>query len=124
MGVLVTIALPSLFSQIRKAREARAQNMVGAVNRAQQAYRLDSSSFAGDLTQLRVSLPAVSEQYNYAFGVITESLAEYKAAPVNADLRAFTGCATASGGLNATTGMAILETPAGISTQATPPTCP
>jgi type IV pilus assembly protein PilA len=125
MGILSSIALPSLFGQMRKARESRAQNVVGAVNRAQQAYRLDNSSFADNIAQLKVNAPVDTEQYTYQLGTVNASLAEYKAAPTNVDLRAFTGCTTASnGGVNATTGTIIMEVAAGVNVPASPPTCP
>jgi type IV pilus assembly protein PilA len=46
IGVLAAIALPNLLGQIAKGRQAEARNNLGAVNRAQQAYRLERATFA------------------------------------------------------------------------------
>ena len=41
IGVLAAIALPNLLNQVAKGRQAEAKNNLGAINRAQQAYRLE-----------------------------------------------------------------------------------
>jgi prepilin-type N-terminal cleavage/methylation domain-containing protein len=45
IGVLAAIALPNLLNQVAKGRQAEAKNNLGAINRAQQAYRLESGTF-------------------------------------------------------------------------------
>lgn len=45
IGVLAAIALPNLLGQVAKGRQAEARNNLGVVNRAQQAYRLESATF-------------------------------------------------------------------------------
>jgi prepilin-type N-terminal cleavage/methylation domain-containing protein len=45
IGVLAAIALPNLLNQVAKGRQAEAKNNLGAINRAQQAYRLESGVF-------------------------------------------------------------------------------
>jgi type IV pilus assembly protein PilA len=114
-----------MMGQATKAREAKAISYIGAINRAQQAYRLENSSFATDIDALNVNLPNSGDQYTYSPGTIGSSAAEYQASPDNSDLRAFTGCVKASAaGALATTSVEILEAPAGGSVPATPPTCP
>ncbi|WNC60406.1 type IV pilin-like G/H family protein [Thermosynechococcus sp. QS41] len=56
IGILAAIALPSMLNQAAKARLASAKNAVGAVNRAQQAYRLEATSFANDLATLKIGV--------------------------------------------------------------------
>uniref|UniRef100_B8HX19 General secretion pathway protein n=1 Tax=Cyanothece sp. (strain PCC 7425 / ATCC 29141) TaxID=395961 RepID=B8HX19_CYAP4 len=124
MGILGAIALPSILNQSTRAREAQAQSMVGAVNRAQQAYRLDSAEFANSMAVLTVNVPSSTEMYTFAFGTTNSTLAEYEAQPTNGDLRAFTGCARADFSNSVTTTSAeILQSPAGGGSPATPPTC-
>ncbi|MBR8831231.1 MAG: hypothetical protein N5P05_002997 [Chroococcopsis gigantea SAG 12.99] len=55
IGVLAAIALPNLLGQIAKGRQAEAKNALGTINRAQQAYRLDSATFTA-ITNLPVNL--------------------------------------------------------------------
>ncbi|BFM40976.1 type IV pilin-like G/H family protein [Synechocystis sp. LKSZ1] len=55
IGVLAAIALPNLISQAGKARQAEGRNGVGALNRAQQAYRTENPTF-GNLSALDTKL--------------------------------------------------------------------
>ena len=71
IGVLSAVALPNLLGQVGKARETEAKTTVGAVNRAQQANRIERPTFANtvDLTSadnlLGVVVPTNSI-YSYA----------------------------------------------------------
>ena len=47
IGVLAAVALPNLLGQVAKGRQAEAKNNLGAVNRGQQAYRLENGVFGG-----------------------------------------------------------------------------
>ena len=51
IGVLAAIALPNLLGQVARGREAEATNNLGAINRGQQAFRLENGTFGliGDL---------------------------------------------------------------------------
>jgi type IV pilus assembly protein PilA len=72
IGVLAAIALPNLLGQVGKARESEAKNVVGALNRAQQAYFTEKAAFAtstdlvevptGDEKYYTVSIPAAAVQ--------------------------------------------------------------
>jgi len=61
IGVLAAIALPNLLGQVGKARESEAKNVVGALNRAQQAYFTERASFATNTDILEV--PTGGEKY-------------------------------------------------------------
>ena len=52
VGVLAAIALPSFLNQIGKARGSEAKSSIGTIQRSQQSYRLENSTFAGSLTSL------------------------------------------------------------------------
>lgn len=46
IGVLAAVALPNLLGQVGKARETEGKNAIGSVNRAQQAYHFEKTTFA------------------------------------------------------------------------------
>jgi type IV pilus assembly protein PilA len=100
IGILSAIALPSMLNQANRAREAEAKNYVGAVTRAQQAYRLQYPTFATQMSDLEIAVPDRSNSYTYEFEPLVPSstLAKYKASPTQAGLRAFTGCTLVVGG--------------------------
>jgi type IV pilus assembly protein PilA len=54
IGILAAIALPNLLGQVAKGRQAEARTNLGALNRAQQAYRLENTAF-GTVSQLPVT---------------------------------------------------------------------
>lgn len=63
IGVLAAIALPNLLGQVAKGRQAEARTNMGAINRAQQAYRLEKATFAPAMTNLPVQMDS-SQYYN------------------------------------------------------------
>lgn len=48
-----------------RALETEAKNQLGAINRAQQAYRLENAQFTSSLDDLDISVPQSTENYNY-----------------------------------------------------------
>ena len=63
IGVLAAVALPNLLGQVAKGRQSEAKNNLGAINRSQQAYRLETASF-GNLTNLPIRVTGTN--YDYA----------------------------------------------------------
>jgi type IV pilus assembly protein PilA len=45
IGILSAIAAPVLLKQVEKGRQAEARTTLGAINRSQQAYRLENATF-------------------------------------------------------------------------------
>ena len=45
IGVLAAVALPNLLGQVAKGRQAEARNILGTINRTQQAHRLEFGTF-------------------------------------------------------------------------------
>jgi type IV pilus assembly protein PilA len=82
IGILAAIALPSMLNQASKARVAGAENSVGAVNRAQQAYRLESSVYASTPVQLQIAAPQ-SKGYVYEIVAGTTAKGEITATPTD-----------------------------------------
>ncbi|MFM6784745.1 MAG: type IV pilin-like G/H family protein, partial [Dolichospermum sp.] len=66
IGILSAIALPSFLSQAAKSKQTEAKTFVGAVNRAQQAHRMENITFSADLPSLQVNIPTQTEYYGYA----------------------------------------------------------
>lgn len=65
IGILSALSLPNLLNQVQKAREAEAKNNLGAINRAQQAYRFEKGTFASSLDDINIDLTVGS--YNGSF---------------------------------------------------------
>ncbi len=70
IGVLAAIALPSLLNQVNKGKQAEAKQNVGSINRAQQAYYLQSSLFTTDLGELGVGIKTAT--YNFQYSLLTD----------------------------------------------------
>jgi len=66
IGILAAIALPSFLNQAAKARQAEGKNNVGAVNRSQQSFRLENSTFATDFNTLKIGIPTQGNNYTFA----------------------------------------------------------
>jgi type IV pilus assembly protein PilA len=92
IGILAAIALPSFLSQAAKAKNSEGKSYVGATLRAQQAYRLENTSFTTAFTDLKIGLPTKSTNftYNIITGTVTE--ADINALPTDtASLKSFLG---------------------------------
>ncbi|GCA69706.1 type II secretion system protein G [Microcystis aeruginosa NIES-2519] len=68
IGVLAAIALPNLLGQVAKGRQVEARTNLAAINRAQQAFRLQKATFGqfsltADDNQLPISIQP--EYYDY-----------------------------------------------------------
>ena len=66
VGVLSAIALPTFLDQAGKARESEAKTNLGALNRGQQAYRLENGEFASSISDLDVGIQ--NDIYSYSLG--------------------------------------------------------
>lgn len=79
VGILAAIALPSFANQITRSRETKAKVHLSSVNRAQQAYRLESSSFADSLE--RLGLLSSDGDYDYTITEASSGQTIVKAQP-------------------------------------------
>ena len=66
VGILSAIALPTFLDQASKARESEAKTNLGALNRGQQAYRLENGEFASSISDLDVGIQ--DDIYSYSLG--------------------------------------------------------
>ena len=95
VGVLAAIALPSFLNQIGKARGSEAKSNLGTVNRAQQSYRLENSTFSANLTSLDAKISGNFYTYTVTGGQYTTTTS---ATPVtNKDLKVYNAGVAQSG---------------------------
>jgi type IV pilus assembly protein PilA len=80
IGVLASLALPNLLSQVGKARETELRTSVGTVNRAQQAYHFERGLFSNNVNLLNVTLtsqysglPTLAVTGNLAATILTNA---------------------------------------------------
>lgn len=121
IAILSAIALPSMLNQAIKARESQAKTNVGAVNRAQQAYRLAHPTFTDNIANLQIGFSDTPD-YDYAITVANSDYAEFQATPERAELKAFTGCTYAT--FTTLTTTQVLETAPPVNGIAAAPSCP
>lgn len=95
IGVLGAVALPSFLNQVAKARGSEAKGNMGAINRAQQAYRWENNTFATDITHLNIRLN--SKFYDY--DVINSSSSDAKSVTTSKveELKALSAAISQSG---------------------------
>lgn len=94
IGILSAIALPTFLGQANKARVSGAKTNLGAINRAQQTYRIENGSFSSSLSNLDIG---VSDTDDYEFSVNSggSDSTESQASPIgdsSADLNDYVGC--------------------------------
>ena len=68
IGILAAIALPAFLNQANRARQSEATTYVGSINRGQQAYRLESKTFADKISLLGLGIQEETEFYRYGNG--------------------------------------------------------
>lgn len=57
VGILATVALPNFLIQVGKARETEAKTNLSSIGQSQQAYFLEKSTFADQISKLVLNLP-------------------------------------------------------------------
>jgi len=95
IGILSAIALPSFLNQAAKAKQSEAKTYVGSVNRAQQSFRIENTSFAGTIDELQIGIPTVTANYTYTLsGAALNSSSVIATAKDPTSLRGFNGGVT------------------------------
>jgi len=130
IGILSAIALPSFLNQANKAKQSEAKTYVGSINRGQQAYFLEKSAFAPDLSTLEVGITD-TPNYSYAIaagGGATNATATATATPAGV-LRGYQGrvwIEASAGATGTATSKAVLceGAPGGTPTTTNSTTCP
>ncbi len=118
VGTLAAIAVPSFLSQVARAKQARALNYIGLVNRAQQAFYMENTRFATSINELGVT-DGMAPDYIYTISAAGLNVTSTQASPVDPALRGYTGVVftTVDPGGAARTSMVICQ-----GTAATTPT--
>jgi type IV pilus assembly protein PilA len=97
IGVLAAIALPSLLSQVSKARQSEGKQNIGAINRAQQAYFLENANkFTSSMADLAIGIKSQTENYAYSIRGVEADLDDYainQAASRAAKIKSYAGIA-------------------------------
>jgi type II secretion system protein G len=70
IGILAAIALPSFLNQANKAKQAEAKSYVGSMNRAQQAFYLESNYFTAKDGFGDLGLGIATETTNYKYDIL------------------------------------------------------
>lgn len=92
IGILAAIALPSFLNQAAKAKQSEAKNYVGSVNRAQQSYRIENTSFGNNIDVLEIGIPTDTKDYTYNITGGSSATGRIDALPKDAQtLRAYSG---------------------------------
>lgn len=91
IGILSALALPSFLNQGYKARQSEAKIFVGTANRAQQAYRVENTSFATDTTTLKIGLSTDTVNYTYIITSDTTTALVHANAKDPETLRSYAG---------------------------------
>jgi type IV pilus assembly protein PilA len=92
IGILAAIALPSFLNQAAKAKQSEGKSFVGAINRAQQAYRLENPKFATSFETLNVGLPTETNNYKMeGINAANDEQAPVKATPIDSKLKGYAG---------------------------------
>ena len=93
IGILSAIALPSFLNQANKARQSEAKNVVGSMNRAQQAYYLENNNeFATEVLNLALGIQTSSD--NYVYEIVGKTPSEFvtnKARSKSKGLKSYAG---------------------------------
>ena len=103
IGILAAIALPSMLNQAAKARLSSAKNAVGAINRAQQAYRLESTTFAPDVDTLKLGVSTPDGYTTPAISVSGGNSAIVNTSATDPAGTGVTGCVTVANGITTST---------------------
>ena len=67
LGVLTAVGLPNLLQQVAKGRQAEALAILGQINRAQQAYRIENGTFASVQAQNQLPIEGINNARYYTF---------------------------------------------------------
>jgi type IV pilus assembly protein PilA len=85
--ILSAIALPSYLNQTSKVRASEAKSVLGSINRAQQAYRVENQTMANSLNVLNSTISG--KFYSYQVVALNENVAVSNTLSLKPDLRIY-----------------------------------
>lgn len=85
LGVLGTVSLPMLLNQVGKSRETEALTTFGTLNRAQQAYHVEHTTFADSIDKLTGGnqIDIIGKFHEITLGSIDSQKVTYTATTIN-----------------------------------------
>ncbi|CAD5967743.1 type IV pilin-like G/H family protein [Planktothrix agardhii] len=81
IGILAAIALPSFLSQANKAKQSEAKQYLASINKGQQAYYVENTSFGSNISELGIGIKTATSNYTYGSSPATTAGAIATAAP-------------------------------------------
>lgn len=125
IGILSAIALPAFLSQANKAKQTEAKQYVASINKGQQAYYAENTSFGSTVSILGLGLKTSTSNYTYNVTSSGDG-AQANAAPVTSAASALKGysggVALVSAGEAKTTQSILCQSLGSTVGAATPPT--
>ncbi|MHC5855807.1 type IV pilin-like G/H family protein [Nostoc sp.] len=96
IGILSAIALPSFLNQANKAKQSEAKTYTGSMNRAQQAYYLENTTFTSSIGALGLGIATQTVNYQYSAAILTggsvvSNLAQVVSGSGKAPLKSYIG---------------------------------
>ena len=79
----------SIITMGEKAKESEAKNYVGAVQRAQQSFRIERNQFAKSVEELEIGIPLDTDNFSYKFHNPSDQLTYFTAQAKTNTLRNF-----------------------------------
>lgn len=73
-GILGAIALPNLFANVGKAREAEAKQTLSAIGFAQQGYHFETGIFAGSYAEMGIAVSEIFYRFNLQSATVSETI--------------------------------------------------
>ncbi len=71
IGILSAIALPSFLNQANKGKQSEAKLYIGSIDKAQQAYYTEKTSFTTNVVDLGVGIKTQTANYIYSSALTT-----------------------------------------------------
>ncbi len=135
IGILAAIALPNFLNQASKAKQSEGKQNTALVNKTQNSYRAENSSFASSFDVLAIGsvtggASGTTTNYSYTISAATDT-ATVIAAPRDASLKGYGGGAVrySNGSNQSVIGTVLCESkatnasPTPIATAGSTPTC-
>jgi hypothetical protein len=85
------VSLTSPKNQVANARVSEAKTIVGALNRAQQAFYLETATFTDDLQQLGLGIAVETDNYTYEIVLADDGIAQNMAIAKDPALNSYLG---------------------------------
>ncbi len=75
-GILGAIALPNLFTNVGKAREAEAKQTLSAIAFVQQGYHFENGVFAGSYPEMGITVSEIFYNFNVQGATVSETITD------------------------------------------------